>query len=273
MSDLIRFLHDNSDGDLLPWQSQLDAAERFNKGIAEIESLALENKILPARYQRNRTMISVDQQHRLFGCCVAVVGCGALGGYVLEQLSRLGVGNFIVIDPDTFQEHNINRQLLASCRNLGQAKVDAAVARIAEINPAVTVTVYQEAYCPDNGERVLRGADIVVDCLDSIDCRLELAKTCTHLHVPMVHGAIAGWYGQISTVFPNDQALEKIYSHNTVGQGIENELGNPAFTPAVVASLETAEVCKVLLGLGTPLGDRNLRIDLLDMEFCELPLK
>lgn len=273
MRDLLRFLQDKSDGDLLSWQSQREGAECFNKGIAEIESIALENGILPARYQRNRTMISVDQQRHLFSCCVAVVGCGALGGYVLEQLSRLGVGNLVAIDPDTFEEHNLNRQLLATCRNLGQAKVQAAAQRIADINPAVTVTVYQEAYGPDNGERLFRGADIVVDCLDSIDYRLQLAKTCTQLNLPMVHGAIAGWYGQISTVFPGDHALDKIYSHNTVGQGVENELGNPAFTPAVVASLETAEVCKVLLGLGASLGDRNLRIDLFDMEFHELSLK
>lgn len=272
MTDLVNFLHTKSDGDLLPWVSQLEASRLFQKSIAEVEAIALDHDLLPARYQRNRTMLSIFQQQRLFRSCVAVIGCGGLGGYVIEELARLGVGKLVVIDPDIFEEHNLNRQLLSSIDNLGQPKVIAAAERIAAINPSVTVSAHQSAYGPDNGEQLLREADIIVDCLDSVNTRLDLAETCTVLGVPLVHGAIAGWYGHICTILPGSPSFDRLYGHNSSEKGVEQNMGNPSFTPAVVASLEVAEVCKLLLNKGTVLDGHALNIDLLDMEFTEIPL-
>ena len=105
---------------------------------------------------------------------------------------------------------------------------------------------------------------------NSAPCRLALAETCAKLGIPLVHGAIGGWYGHVVTQFPGEDTVQKIYSHWVEGKGIEKQLGNPAFTPAVVASLEVAEVCKVLLGTGKPLRRRKLSIDLLEMEIQEI---
>jgi molybdopterin/thiamine biosynthesis adenylyltransferase len=82
----------------------------------------------------------------------------------------------------------------------------------------------------------------------------------------LVHGAIAGWYGHVATQFPGDDTLQSIYSSWKSGKGVEQTLGNPSFTPALVASLEVAEVCKLLVGQGTPLRGRQLMIDLYSME-------
>jgi len=264
------FLRSRADGDLLPWSAQLAAMEQFNLPCRVVEELSLVLGLLPARYQRNRRTISTLQQLTLFRSRVAVIGCGGLGGYVLEELARLGVGTIVAVDPDVFEEHNLNRQLLATPATLGQAKVVAAAARINEINPAVTVMPQQAAYCRENGEGLLRGAHLVVDALDSIPTRLALAESCADLGVPLVHGAIGGWYGQVTTQFPGDDTLQQIYRHWTDGKGVEQQLGNPAFTPAVVASLQVAEVCKLLLGEGEPLRRRKLVINLLDMEFDEI---
>ena len=160
--------------------------------------------------------------------------------------------------------------MLATPATLGRAKVAAASARIAAINPAVTVVPHQVAYGPANGNELLRGADLVVDALDSIPTRLALAATCNDLGIPLVHGAIGGWYGQVTTQFPGDDTLQQIYRHWSAGKGVEQQFGNPAFTPAVVASLQVAEVCKVLLGVGEPLRRRKLVINLHDMEFDEI---
>ncbi|HZV82209.1 MAG TPA: ThiF family adenylyltransferase, partial [Geobacteraceae bacterium] len=100
--------------------------------------------------------------------------------------------------------------------------------------------------------------------------RLDLADSCAELGIPLVHGAIGGWYGQVTTQFPGDDTLQQIYRHWASGKGVEQQLGNPSFTPAVVASLQVAEVCKVLLGAGEPLRGRKLVINLLDMEFEEI---
>jgi len=201
-----------------------------------------------------------------------VVGCGGLGGYVVEQLARLGVGNLLAVDPDVFEEHNLNRQLLSSLDQLGKSKVDAAVARVGAINPAVTVTPRQVAFSAANGDELFSGVQLVVDALDSIPVRLELAEVCNRLNLPLVHGAIGGWYGHLTTQFPGDKCIESVYRNWTSGKGMEQQLGNPSFTPAVVASMQVAEACKLLLGETSLLRGRILSIDLLSMDFHEIGL-
>ncbi|ABQ25397.1 HesA/MoeB/ThiF family protein [Geotalea uraniireducens] len=272
MDDLDAYIRSRAEGDLFHWDSQVDAAERFGTTLARVEEAALAQGLLPARYQRNRQAISVNDQLTLFRSRVAVIGCGGLGGYVIEELARLGVGTIIAIDPDVFEEHNLNRQLLSSPGTLGRAKVEAAAARVAEINPAVTLLPREEAYAPENGMELLRGAQVIVDALDSIQTRLALAKTCTDLGVPMVHGAIGGWYGQVATQFPGDDTVQKLYRRWVEGKGVEQKLGNPSFTPALVASIEVAEVCKILLGVGEPLHNRKLSVNLLEIIFVSVDM-
>ena len=260
-------------GDLLPWSAQAAAAERFGIPVSQVERVSLEAGLLPARYQRNRKIISTAGQLTLFQSCVAVIGCGGLGGHIVEQLARLGVGRILAIDPDVFEEHNLNRQLLSSIEGLGQAKVTAARDRVARINPAVTLVPTQVAFGRTNGTHLLREATLVVDALDSIPVRLELAQVCQELDIPLVHGAIAGWYGHVATQFPGETSVQEIYRSFVAGKGVEQQLGNPSFTPAVVASLEVAEACKILLNEGQPLRGRKLAVDLLDMEFHDITLE
>jgi len=270
--ELQGFLREKADGDLISWQHQLAAAERFALSVAEVEAAILAADLMPARYQRNRGMLTTQQQARLFQSRVAVIGCGGLGGYVLEELARLGVGAIVAIDSDHFEEHNLNRQLLSSPGTLGQIKVVAAAQRIAEINPAVTVRSVQEYISRANGRDLLADTDCVVDAVDNVTTRLDLEALCSDLKIPLVHGAIAGWYGHVATVYPGEDTLRKIFRLWTGGKGIEQQLGNPSFTPAVIASMQVAEVCKVLLGVGAPLRNRQLTFNLLDMEVAEIPL-
>ncbi len=273
MSDLDDFLKEHASGDLVAWSAQKAAAERFKLTLGQIEAAILESELLPARYQRNRQTVSTAGQLQLFRSRVAVIGCGGLGGYVIEELARLGVGQIVAIDPDRFEEHNLNRQLLSSPAALGEAKVAAAARRVGEINPAVQLTPVEKAFAPDNGRELLAGASVVVDALDSIAVRLELADTCSAMEIPLVHGAIGGWFGHLATQLPGDDTLRQIYRSWNSGKGIEQQYGNPSFTPAVVASLEVAEVCKLLLGQGELLRNRQLTIDLLTMEIHEIQLR
>lgn len=268
--DILSFLEQQAVDGLLPWSGQVAASERFALSLAAVEQRALENSLLPARYQRNRKMISTEDQLRLFQSSVAVIGCGGLGGYIIEELARLGVGRIVAIDPDIFEEHNLNRQILSSPALLGCAKVDVAQMRVKDINPAVEVIPVREAFCIDNGRQLLQGVTVAVDALDNIGYRLELAEICTNMEIPMVHGAIGGWYGHVATQLPGDATVQYIYRNWVEGKGIEKHLGNPSFTPAVVASLQVAEICKLILGKGELLLDRKLAINLLDMEFEEV---
>jgi molybdopterin/thiamine biosynthesis adenylyltransferase len=264
------FLTSRADGDLLPWAAQREAAERFGRSLAEVEDAALARALLPGRYRRNRETISVADQLTLFRSKVAVIGCGGLGGYLVEQLARLGVGTLVLLDPDVFEEHNLNRQLLSSPARLGAAKVEVARERVAEINPAVTVIARRLAFSAANGRELLSGCSAVVDGLDSVLVRRELSAVCRDLGIPLVHGAIAGWYGQVA-VQPAGGDLSPLLGTGTAsGKGVEARLGNPSFTPAVVASLQVAEVAKLLLHQGTPLVGRAVFVNLHDMSFEEL---
>lgn len=266
---LAEFIGRHAREGLLGWEEQALASKQYGLDLGEVERGVLECGVMPARYQRNRKMITVEEQLRL--CCsrVAVIGCGGLGGYIIEGLARLGVGHIVAIDPDVFEEHNLNRQLLASPGSLGRSKVEQAAARVAEINPAVTLYPVQEAFGEDNGERLLKGCSAAVDGLDNIPARQALAQCCFGMGIALIHGAIAGWYGQVSTQMPGDDSLQQLFARLASAKGVEQELGNPSFTPALLASLEVAEVCKVLLDKGSVLRGRTLMIDLLDMEFHE----
>ena len=260
------FLKGCAEGDLVAWSYQLEAMRRFGFSCAHAERAILEAGLLPKRYARNRRMISIEQQKRLFDSRVAVIGCGGLGGYVLEELARMGVGGLVAIDPDIFEEHNLNRQLLSSPSALSANKAVAAVRRIADVNPAVEVRPIQAAFASDRAEEFIAGAAVVVDALYSVEGRHDLAAGCARLEIPLVSGSIAGWFGYVMTIFPGEKTLERLFSRWSGGRGIEADLGNPAFTPAVVASLEVAEAVKILLGTGAPLRNRVLCVNLLDME-------
>jgi len=267
-----RFLAEKADGILLRWVDQREMMSRFELDCAAAEELILQGGYLPSRYQRNQQMISTTQQLQLLQSKVAVIGCGGLGGYVLEELARLGVGHIIAVDPDVFEEHNLNRQLLSTLALLGTSKVDAAVKRLAAINPAVKVEPVAVAIDKENGPSILSEVNLVIDAVDNVPTRFDLVDVCCQLNIPLVHGAIAGWFGQVATIYPGDQTLQKLYRNWKGGKGIEARLGNPSFTPALVASLQVAESCKLLLEQGNPLRNRGLSIDLLAAQFVEIPL-
>jgi molybdopterin/thiamine biosynthesis adenylyltransferase len=118
----------------------------------------------------------------------------------------------------------------------------------------------------DNCPELIRGHDLVIDALDNMGTRKVLERACEKEGIPMVHGAIAGWYGQVSAIFPGDRVMEKLYPTDAQ-KGIEAQLGNPAFTPAAIASVEVAEGLKILLGRGNILRNKLLSLNLLDHEY------
>jgi molybdopterin/thiamine biosynthesis adenylyltransferase len=270
VKETVTFLQKNAEDGLLPFSVQQEAGQRFSLHIAEVEEIALGHNILPARYQRNRAMLSIQQQLSLLKSKVAVFGCGGLGGYIIEKLARLGVGKITVVDPDVFEEHNMNRQLLCTQELLGRKKVDAATLRVASINPAVRVQAFDVAFGQGNSTEILESVTVAADALDSIPVRLELAEACKVQNIPLVHGAIAGWSGHMAVQYPGENILQHLYTSKKTGHGVEKRLGNPSFTPATVASLEVAEIVKILLGTEPLLPRRYLAVDLYHMEFTEV---
>jgi molybdopterin/thiamine biosynthesis adenylyltransferase len=147
--------------------------------------------------------------------------------------------------------------------------VQAAREAIAGINPAVAVTTWQENLSVENGDAIVAGADVVIDCLDTLQSRLALQTVCRRQAVPMVSAAVAGVSGQITVIYPEDEGLAGLYGDLSAAEnrGAETTLGNLPFTVNLLASLECSEGVKVILKRPDVLRNRLLIFDLTDLAF------
>ena len=241
-----------------------EIACKFQTKSREVDILALQNNIIPKRYKRNLGVVSPSEQVKLLQSKVAIIGAGGLGGTVLEFLTRMGIGELIIADKDTIGDSNLNRQILSKETNLGQSKTEVAVKRVKEINSSIDITGHSVFIDSDNVKKIIKGADVVADALDNLPVRFMLQKACRELNIPLVHGAIAGFNGQLTTIFPQDKGLELIYGsdRNLPEHGTEVTLGAPTVTPAIIASLEAQEVIKILLKRGKLFRNRLLYLDI-----------
>jgi len=241
-----------------------DMAEKYTLSPQEVEIASLQEKIVPARYLRNFNTISFADQIQLLLSTIAVIGCGGLGGNIIDMLARLGIGNIIVIDGDIFNESNLNRQLLCTENNIGKEKAETATERIKHINSSINTKTYSQFIDSKNIQKMIQEADLAVDALDNIPSRFVLEKACRYLDIPFIHGAVNGFYGQVSTIFPDDKGLETIYgpSERYEKQEKTSRVSVTSVTPTLVASFQAQEVIKVLLHKGKPLRNRLLLINL-----------
>lgn len=215
-------------------------------------------------FTRNLESISAKQLQTLQQSRVAIIGCGGLGGYVIEELARIGIGHLHLFDPDTFSASNCNRQLNALESTMGLYKAEVACTRVASIHPFCRARPFCADF-RDVPEELGFAVDAVVDCLDDIQARHDLAALCNRLGLPLIHGAVNGWYGQVGVQLPGRDLIDRLYPKRT-----ETRSDVPSvlsFTVALVASLQAAETVKTLLGLDSPLHYSWLYIDLKENDF------
>lgn len=216
--------------------------ETFTCSFRDVEACALTHGILPLRYKRNQQTLSTQDQCTLFHAHVGIIGCGGLGGFVAEMLTRIGVGNLTLCDGDVFEEHNLNRQNFSSIATLGRPKADVVKAGLEAINPALHVKSIPHFLALPHDEALLQKCDLIVDATDTPPLKCALATWAKEHHKPFVHGAIAGYHAQ----FASCTTLEHLYAHQ--GDGVEKKVGNPSFTVCFAASIQSTEVVKLLLG-------------------------
>ncbi len=247
----------------------LQLTDKYDRTLKDIYQASLSVDIWPYRYVRNFDTLTAGEQQKLGASCVAVIGCGGLGGYVLQMLARIGIGSLITVDPDCFDESNLNRQAFAVSDTIGIPKTTAAANSIQSINPAVTVIEYQTAISHSNAAQIIHDADVLVDALDNIPDRKMIVCEANHEEIPVVHGAIAGFEGQVMTIIPNQKDTG---DSGLFGQGdgydyqsdmnAEAVMGVPSITPVFIASLQAMEVVKILLKRGNRLSRRMLYSDI-----------
>ncbi len=270
--DLRRFLQEHMIENRLPRgevflsvreEPLVDWSRRQGLSLRRVMIQCLEQDIWPERLRPNRGAFAAAEQARLLDSAVAVIGAGGLGGMVILQLARFGVGRLAVCDGDVFDQSNLNRQFLSRLDRLGRNKALCAQEEVAAINPAVEVVVHDYMADAGNLPRILAGARVVVDCLDTLAARYTLEAVCQELKLPYVHGSVAGLEGLVMTVMPGDPGLRGLYGPRPAAKEDSAEvlMGVPTMTPALVAGLQVNEVAKLLLDR-RPLRRRMLHLDL-----------
>lgn len=219
------------------------------------------------RYERNLPALTEEACQILRKKRVLVVGCGGLGGHIIDQLARIGVGFLRVVDGDVFEASNLNRQLLSSVPLLGISKAKAAADHIARVNPDVAVETAEAFLSESNAESLLENCDIVMDALDNIPSRRILAAACEKANIPYIYGAIQGWVAQAAISMPGDHLIDTLYPE-------EIEITDKSvlsFTPALCASMQVCLCVKLLTGLPVETGTISY-FDLLNQEFEQISI-
>jgi molybdopterin/thiamine biosynthesis adenylyltransferase len=232
----------------------------------EVEIAALEIGVVPRRYLRNLGSLAISGQKKLLQARALLVGAGGLGGTIAQLLSRMGLGSLMVADGDSFSEDNLNRQAFSLEQNVGQGKVQTARSEILKINAATEVEVFEGFVTDKELTSLIQGVNVAIDALDNMPSRFMLEKACKTAQVPLVHGAVAGFSGQVTVIFPEDTGFSALYGppHIAPAKGAEVELGNLAGIVSAVASIQVQEAVKIITGLGRPLRNRLLFLDSLN---------
>ena len=218
-------------------------------------------------HSRNIPALTEAEQLILAGKTVAVIGCGGLGGHLIELLTRVGVGSIRCVDGDVFEESNLNRQLLATMGTLGTPKALAAAERVRAIDPGIRAAARCIYLDEHNARELISGCDAVVDALDSIEARRILSDACAELGIPLVYGAISGWVAQAGVSMPGDGLIGTLFPADV-------ELRDKSilsFTPALCAAIQASLCVKLLVGLPVQTGT-VFYFDLLNQEFEVIPM-
>ena len=243
---------------------------------------------MPTRYigdgyweiaSRQMSIVTRSEQERFKDAKITVIGCGGIGGETIEMLARMGIGELVLVDEDAFDLSNLNRQTLASLKDLGLSKSAVAADKVRLINPYVKVTAFHEHVDGDNIDLIIGDSDIVIDALDNVLTRVIVSRKALEKGIPYIHGAIHGTLGQITVFLPNsDKTYEEMFNLPSQGKELDGETiealknvtsGVPPVigpTPNLIGCLEAMEAYKILTGVGkVTVAPKILTFDLLDL--------
>ena len=225
-----------------------------------------------ARYTRHLALphMGHEGQSRIKQASVLIVGLGGLGSVSALYLTGAGIGRIGLIEDDTVSLDNLQRQILYTTDDVGSSKLAVAAKRLKAHNPEVNFDLFSQRFNFDNGKSIVENFDLVVDGTDNLVSRQIINQVCVDLRKPYIFGAVNLFDGQVSVfdsvrgpcmacLFPhaplqeNDKQAEQLAVLNTL--------------PALIASLQTAEVLKIIVGMGKPLIGKLLIYNALNASF------
>jgi molybdopterin/thiamine biosynthesis adenylyltransferase len=231
------------------------------------------------RYSRHLLLPEVGEigQAKLLASKVLLLGAGGLGSPAALYLAAAGVGTLGLVDADTVDASNLQRQIIHATSRLGTYKVDSAEKAINDLNPDVKVIKFQERVDSSNVDRIFEGFDVIVDGCDNFPTRYLVNDASVFLKKPVVHGSIFRFDGQVTTFSPHTggPCYRCLYPEPPPPHLAPScqEAGVLGILPGVVGVIQATEAIKLILGKGNPLIGRLLTYDSLRMKFGELKLR
>ena len=228
--------------------------------------------------RRQMPIVDKKDQGKFKNARIAVIGCGGIGGQTIEMLARMGVGELVLVDEDSFDWTNLNRQSLSETGNIGLSKSEVAKEKVEKINPYVKVKSFKTRLDMSNVDKIIQDTDIVIDALDNVLTRVIVSRKASQYRIPFIHGAIHGTLGQITVFLSNTKSYEEMFNLPSLGKELDEEViedlknvtsGTPPAigpTPNLIGCIEAMEAYKIITGIGKVIvAPKILTFDLLDL--------
>jgi adenylyltransferase/sulfurtransferase len=210
------------------------------------------------RYRRQIAVVGEDGQDALSKARIVIAGAGGLGSAIALYCAAAGIGHIRLIDCDTVEVSNLNRQILYRTDDIGKEKVTAAAADLVALNPDIGVEPVRMNITEENAESLLDGADLVLDGLDNFPARYLLAHAAWKRKIPFIHGAVSGMYGQVTTIIPGVTPCLRCMVPFPPPSDAIPILGA---TTGIIGSIQAAEAIKYLMRRGVLFTGRMLLWD------------
>ena len=231
------------------------------------------------RYSRHLILpeVTIDGQKKLKAASVLIIGAGGLGAPVSLYLAAAGFGRIGLVDFDTVDHTNLQRQILFSTEDVGVPKLEAAQRRLNAINPNITLETHKVHLSADNAMQLISNYDVIVDGTDNFPTRYCVNDACVLLDKPNVYGSIFRFEGQATLFNPLVQGpcYRCLYPDPPPPGMVPScaEGGVLGILPGIIGTIQATEAIKLILGKGASLVGRLLRFDAMAMSFKEYKLR
>lgn len=232
---------------------------------------------------RQKEIFSEEEQEILRTTPIVIIGCGGLGGTIIEQFVRAGFEELTIVDQDVFDETNLNRQVRSNLDTVGKSKVKITKSAMEQINPNINITDYDLTIDEKNISKILKGNKILVDAVDNVYTRVLISREAKQQGMIFVHSAVEKTMGQLSVFEPNSVSYEELFRLKSVDKALDDDVKNYLLsisakkpqvlgvTPSIFGSLQVNETIKYILNKkDVVLAPKVLMWDLFNMSSFRL---
>lgn len=232
---------------------------------------------------RQKEIFSEEEQEILRTTPIVIIGCGGLGGTIIEQFVRAGFEELTIVDQDVFDETNLNRQVRSNLDTVGKSKVKITKSAMEQINPNINITDYDLIIDEKNISKILKGNKILVDAVDNVYTRVLISREAKQQGMVFVHSAVEKTMGQLSVFEPNSVSYEELFRLKSVDKALDDDVKNYLLsisakkpqvlgvTPSIFGSLQVNETIKYILNKkDVVLAPKVLMWDLFNMSSFRL---